>query len=81
MPQVMPPEILNSRPLQRIAPSLGVDLDKWIALESKNMGRIIALPPLKADPFPLQPVFRRFVFPGERVKISRFATTKPGWDI
>jgi hypothetical protein len=42
----MPPEILNPSPLQRIAPSLGVDLGDRIAL-SKNMGQVIDLPPLQ----------------------------------
>lgn len=47
VPQVMPPEILNPGSLQRIAPSLGVDLDDRIAVVSENMGRVIALPPLQ----------------------------------
>lgn len=34
----MPAEILDASPLQRIAPSLGIGLDDWIALVSENMG-------------------------------------------
>lgn len=40
----MPPEILNPRPLQRIAPSPGADLDNRVSLVGENMGRVIALP-------------------------------------
>ena len=47
MPQVMPPKILNLCPLQRIAPSLGVDLDDWISFVSKNMGEVISLQPVQ----------------------------------
>lgn len=47
VPQVMPPEILNSGPLQCIAPRLGIDLDNWISLVAENMGRVIALPTLQ----------------------------------
>ncbi len=43
----MPAEILNSGPLQRIAPSLGVDLDDWTTLVGEYMGWVIALPPLQ----------------------------------
>lgn len=41
--QVMPAKILNPGPLQRIAPSLGVDLDDWMAIIGKNVHRVIAL--------------------------------------
>ena len=47
MPEAIPAEITDSCPQQRIAPSLRIDLDDWIALISENMSRVIAVPPLQ----------------------------------
>ena len=47
MPQIMPTEIMDAGPEQRVTPCLGVDLDDWISLIRKNMSRVIALTALQ----------------------------------
>lgn len=46
MPQIMPPKIMDFSPQQRIAPSLGVDLDNRIAFISGSSDRPGAVPAL-----------------------------------
>ena len=47
MAQIMPAKIMNPRPQQRIAPSLGIDLNDWISLMGEHMVWVIALPLLQ----------------------------------
>ena len=38
---------MNSRPQQRIAPSLSVELDDGVSLKGEHMAWVVALPPLQ----------------------------------
>ncbi|WP_293606359.1 hypothetical protein [Polaromonas sp. UBA4122] len=50
----MPVEILDSRPLQCVAPCLRIDLNNRISILGENVGQVIALPPLQHVPDPDQ---------------------------